>query len=192
MQGGPKLDAARKQLLIGVALVLAGIRFLIMPWLDSQADTREQLEVLTNRLDRSTGVVLNREAITTTLAKLEKANSADRARFPLSEDAESFRLEAQQRVTGVVETQGMRIDVFDWILDGPPDATGFGFVRGRINFTGDMRSLALLLGALEGELPNMVVREALYNFVNPVFGNGEYRASLTLVADFHYRRGPKP
>jgi hypothetical protein len=179
-------------LLIGLALALAAVRFLVIPWLESQADTREQLEVLTNRLDRSTGVVLNRDAITNTLSKLEKANETDRARFPRSEDAESFRLEAQQRVTGVVEAQGLRIDVFDWVLDGPVDSTGFGFVRGRINFTGDMRSLALLLGALEGELPNMVVREAIYNFVNPVTGSGEFRANLTLVADFHFRRAPPP
>jgi hypothetical protein len=186
------MDASRKRTLLTLALSLAAIRFLVMPWVAFQNDARDQLDVLTNRLDRSTGVVLNRDAITTTLARLEKANATDRSRFPMSEDAESFRLEAQQRVTGVVEAQSLRIEVFDWVFDGPPDATGLGFVRGRIYLKGDMRRLALLLGSLEGELPNMVVREALYGFENPVTGSGEFRSTLTLVADFHYRRGPKP
>lgn len=186
------MDASRKRLLIALALSLAAIRFLVMPWIAFQDDVRDQLAVLTNRLDRSTGVVLNREAITNTLARLEKANATDRSRFPVSDDAESFRLEAQQRVTGVVEAKTLRIDVFDWVFDGAADASGLGFVRGRIHIKGDMRTLAFLLGSLEGELPNMVVREALYSFENPVTGSGEFRATMTLVADFHYRRGPKP
>lgn len=186
------MDPARKKLLIGLALSLAVVRFLILPWISSQDDVRDQLEVLTKRLDRSTGVLLNRDAITNTLLRIEKANATDRSRFPISEDAESFRLEAQQRVTGIVESQSLRIDVFDWVFDGPPDASGLGFVRGRIYLKGDMRRLALLLGSLEGDLPNMVVREALYSFENPVSGSGEFRATMTLVADFHYRRGSNP
>ena len=185
------MDAARKQLLIGLALSLAAIRFVVLPWLEAQDDMSERLEVVTNRLDRSAGVVLNRGAITESLARLERANNGDRPRFPRAEDAQSYRLEAQQRVTAVVEAQGMRIDVFEWVLDSSADTTGFGFVRGRVYFKADMRSLALLLGALEGEIPNMVIREATYTFDNPVTSSGDFRANLVVVADFHFRRGPK-
>lgn len=72
------MDAERRRLLIGALVVLASLRFLILPWIDQQAEAREQLEVLTQRLDRSTGVVLNRSAITDALLRLEKANTVDR------------------------------------------------------------------------------------------------------------------
>lgn len=186
------MDPARRNILVGLALALAAVRFLVLPWIEAQGDSREQLEVLTNRLDRSTGVVMNRGAITEALARLEKSNAGDRSRFPQSESAESFRLESQQKVTGIITTKNLQIDVFDWILDGPVDPTGLGFVRGRVFLKGDARALGLMLGALEGELPNMVVREAIFGFENRVFSKGEYRANMTLVADFHYRKVPTP
>lgn len=181
------MDAERRRVLIGALVVLASLRFLILPWIDQQTESREQLEVLTKRLDRSTGVVLNRGAITDALSRLEKANTVDRQLFPQAVGAEAFRLDAQQRVTRIVDGQGLQIEVFDWILDGQPDASGLGFVRGRIFFKGDLRKLAFLIGSLEGELPNMVIREALYGFEYPVSGNGEHRTQITLIADFHFR-----
>ena len=186
------MDADRRRVLIGLVVALAALRFLVVPWIESQGDARERLEVLTNRLDRSAGVVLNREAITASAASLEKANAADRPKFPQSANAESFRLEAQQRVTGLVEAAALRVEVFDWILDGPSDATALGFIRGRISLRGDMRTQALLFGTLEGELPNMIIREIQYSFEYPARGPFDNRATTTVVADFYFRREVGP
>lgn len=186
------MDADRKRTLVGVLLALVVVRFGVLPWLEMQADARERLEVLTNRLDRSSGVVMNRSAITQALSRLEQANKADRSRFPLLEGHEGSRLAAQQRVTDIAAKQSIVIEGFEWVLDSPIEGKGMPLVRGRIFFKGDMRRMAFLLGALETQLPDMTVREALHTFENPVYGNGEYRASLMLVADFHFRRKGAP
>jgi len=181
------MSVDRRRWLIGLLFALLAIKFGVLPWVDSQGDAREQLDVLTKRLDRSTGVVLNRAAITTSLSVLEKANAADRARFPESVNVESFRLEAQQRVTALVQSQALQVEAFDWVLDEPPRGSELGLVRGRIVVRGDMRTLASLLGTLEGELPNMVVREVSYNMENPAGGPFGNRAIMTHVADFYFR-----
>ena len=181
------MSADRRRWLTGFLLVLLAIKFVVLPWIQSQEDAREQLDVLTKRLDRSTGVVLNRAAITESLSALEKANAADRAMFPESANVESFRFEAQQRVTALVQSQALQVEAFDWVLDESPTDGKLGFVRGRITVRGDMRALASLLGSLEGELPNMVVREVFYNMETPAGGPFGSRAVMTQVADFHFR-----
>ena len=181
------MDADRKRTLIGVLLALIVLRFGILPWLEMQADSRERLEVLTNRLDRSTGVVMNRSAIKQAVSRLEQANSADRSRFPVAEGPEGARLAAQKKVTDMAVKQAVVIEGFEWVLDGPVDGKGLPFVRGRIFFKGDMRRVAFLLGELETQLPSMTVREAIHTFENPVYGSDEYRASLMLMADFYFR-----
>jgi len=186
------VDADRKRKLIGLLLALVALRFGVLPWLEMQADVRERLEVLTNRLDRSAGVVMNRSAITQAVSRLELANKADRSSFPLLEGHEGSRLAAQQRVTDIAAKQSVVIEGFEWVLDSPADGKGMPFVRGRIFFKGDMRRMAFLLGDLETQMPNMTVREASHTFENPVYGSDEYRTSLMLVADFHFRRKGAP
>ena len=182
----------RRQLLVGILVALLAAKFLILPWIQAQSDARERLVVLTNRLDRSIGVVLNRNAITTTLEQLSKTNALERVKFPQSKDNGSFQLEAQQRVTETIEQRSLRIEVFDWILDGAPDSSGIGYIRGRILVRGDQRTIGLLLGALEGQFQNMVVREVLFNFEYPSRGSLENRTTMTLVADFYFRRKAPP
>lgn len=178
----------RRRVLIGVLLALVAVRFLIFPWIESQSDAREQLQVLTNRLDRSLGVVLNRDAIRSSMQNLEKANAIERSKFPESKDVSSFQLEAQQRVTGIIQSRSLQVEAFDWILSDPPGATGFGSIRCRVLVRGDQRALALLLGELEGNLHNMLVHEATFNFESPNRGPFESKTLMTLVADFHFRR----
>jgi len=186
------LNPERRRLLVGILFALLAVRFVILPWVQVQSDARERLEVLTNRLDRSVGVVQNRDAITLTLDQLKKTNAQERVKFPESKDTGSFQLEAQQRVTATIEQRSLRIEAFDWILDGVPDPSGIGYIRGRISVRGDQRSLGLLLGVLEGQFQSMVVREAFFNFEYPSRGGSETRTTMTLVADFHFRRKAPP
>ncbi len=181
------MSGERRRFLVGLLLALLAIKFVVLPWVESQGDAREQLDILTQRLDRSTGVVLNRRAITASLSALEKANTSDRGRFPESANVESFRLEAQQRVTSIVQSQTLQLEAFDWVLEELPRESNLGFVRGRMTVRGDMRAVASLLGTMEGELPNMVVREVSYNMESPALGPHGHRAIMTQVADFYFR-----
>jgi uncharacterized membrane protein affecting hemolysin expression len=57
------MDESRRNTLIAVALVLAVLQFLVVPWIASQSEARERLQVLTNRLVRSQAVLENKAAI---------------------------------------------------------------------------------------------------------------------------------
>lgn len=181
------MDSGRRRLLIGFLIALVSIKFVVLPWLTIQSDQRERLDVLTKRLDRAIGVIANRGSITSSLADLERANSDDRQRFPQAPGLEGFRLQEQQRVVGLLESKGLKLEAFDWILDSPPDGTGLGFCRGRLSLRGELRMLALLLGEVEGRLPNMVVKEVSFNLERPARGALDTNAVVTLVADYHFR-----
>ena len=173
--------------LLGVAAALAFLRFVIVPWLDAQSDARERLQVLTQRLDRSTGVVQNREAILAAAQELEAATTTARSRFPEADSVESFRLEGQRRVGGMVNAAGLKLALFDWVLDGAVEEGRLAYGRARFQVEGALRDVARLHGELEGSLPAMSVRELQLNVAGPADSLGDTRATLMVVADLFYR-----
>jgi len=178
---------SRGQILLVVAGALAFIRFGFLPFLEWQDAWRENLVVLTNRLDRSVGVVANREAITKAAADLEAVNAKLRARFPQSKDDDSFRLEAQKSITDLFVSQGATVSMFDWILDGEEPRSSLRYVRARIQAQGGNRALARALARLEGGYPNAVLIDVLGNAQLPAYGPTDGGTGLTLVADFYFR-----
>ena len=179
-------NLSRGQTLLAVAAVLGLIRFGYLPLLEWQDDWRESLVVLTNRLDRSVGVVANREAIIKSAADLESANAKLRARFPQSKDSDAFRLEAQKAVTDLFFSQGGTVSMFDWILDGQEPRSGLRYARARIQVQGGNRALARALARLEGSYPNTVLLDVLGNSQAPAYAPTDGGTAMTLVADFYF------
>lgn len=180
-------NASRGQVLLAIAAVLASVRFGLFPLIEWQDDWRENLVVLTNRLDRSVGVVANRDAIVKSEAALEAANAKLRARFPKSEDADAFRLEAQKSITDLIVSQGATVSMFDWILDGEESRSGLRYARARIQAQGGNRALARALARMEGNYPNAVLLDVLGNSQIPAYGPTDGGTGVTLVADFYFR-----
>jgi len=178
---------SRVQVLMLVAGALAFVRFGFFPLLDWQDAWSESLVVLTNRLDRSVGVVANREAIVKSAAELESVNVKLRARFPKSADGDAFRLEVQRAVTELFSSQGATVGMFDWILDGEESRSGLRYARARIQAQGGNRALARALARLEGSYPNAVLLDVLGNSQIPAYGPTDGGTGVTLVADFYFR-----
>ena len=122
---------ARVRMLLVLAAVLAALRFAVVPWMQQQAEQRQQLEVLTQRLDRSVAVVQNAEAMQAALGKVVEVTEAARAPFPLVDDRERFRLDAQRMLAGVAQRGGVSVTLFDWVVDG--EAPQAGMAYGRVN-----------------------------------------------------------
>ena len=182
----------RRALLLGFAAVLALLRFGVVPWVEAQAAARERLQVLTQRLDRSVGVVRNSEAILSAREQLRVAADAARKRFPDAPSVEGFRLEGQRRIGAVVSGVGLQVALFDWLMDGSVDDAGLGFGRVRLQVEGPIRDIARLHGELEGALPFMAVREMQLNFRGQAAGLDETPVTMTLVADLYFRRLAAP
>jgi hypothetical protein len=182
----------RNRVLLLVALALAVLRFGVVPWVASQAEAHERLEVLTRRLDRSVGVVQNREAILEAQRDLRARTASLGERFPLVTNASGYRLESQQRIGALVAESGAKLALFDWVLDGRLPEAGLAFGRVRLQIEGPLRDVARAHAALEGGLPSLVVREANLNAMAPARAADETAATLTLVGDLLFRAPPGP
>lgn len=181
------MTLTRNQLLLSVAAALAIIRFGIMPWLEWQAEQRDALAVLTQRLDRAVGVIENRPAIDKAVVAVEKHVTALRAPFPSEVDAETFRLQSQQQISAIAAEFGLNLRTFEWMLDGEEQAARLAFARARVQLEGGNRALAKAQAALETRLVNLAVREVNLTFRNPSGGPDDQGGTLSLVVDL-YRR----
>jgi hypothetical protein len=183
----------RVRWLIGVALGLAALRFLAVPWTQAQVEQRQQLEVLTQRLDRSAGVVDNAQAIRAAQGKVMAAAEVARKPFPEVTDKDRFRLDSQRSLTAIAGRGGAKVVLFDWVVDG--EAAKAGLAYGRVNATleGPLESLVSVHGQVEAEMPYVAIREVKVEFPRGgAAGLSAESGRLALVLDLYYRPAAEP
>jgi hypothetical protein len=184
---------SRTRWLLGLAAVLVVLRFVVMPWTQGQDERRQQLEVLTQRLDRSAGVVEDKQEILAAQVKLRAATQASRAIFPEVSDKEAFRLDAQRTLSAIASRGGVRVILFDWVMDGDAAPAGLAYGRVNANIQGPLDSLVAVHGQIEAEMPFAAVREVKLDFG----GSGASSlapepATLQFVVDLFYRPAGAP
>ena len=177
----------RIRLLLGITLLLVTLRFVAVPWIQAQGEQRQRLQVLTQRLDRSLGVVGNGEAIAAAQRHLGTDTTALRDRYPETADPEGFRLEAQRAIGAVVSRTGVTLGLFDWLLDGESAEARLAYGRVRIRLEGPLSKVILAHGELEASLPYAAVRELAVDLREPAARPDETQAGATLVVDLYYR-----
>ena len=179
---------SRVRWLLGLALVLVALRFAVVPWAQAQVERRQQLEVLTQRLDRSAGVVEDKAAILAAQGRLEKVSKAARAIFPEVEDKERFRLDAQRMLAGIAGRGDVKVTLFDWVVDGESAKAGLAYGRVNATLQGPLDSLVAVHGQVEGEMPFAAVREVKLDTPGSgASGLADESATLLLVIDLFYR-----
>ena len=178
---------ARLRNLYWIAAVLVAIRFVLVPWLEWQNDRHDALVVLTKRLDRSVGVIENRAAIERSSKELSDARTKYRAFFREADSLEAFKLSAQQEISSVVSQMGLRVTLFDWVVDKFDDPPPVMRARARIQFAGPIPSLASVHGRLETQFPALVVREVRVDPQYPTSVPADTPGSMTLVMDLYFR-----
>lgn len=179
---------ARVRWLLGLALVLAVLRFVIVPWTQQQVERRQQLEVLTQRLDRSAGVVQSAKEILAAQSKVAAERELTLAPYPVATDKDRFRLEAQRRLAAIATRGGVAVTLFDWVVDGEAQEAGMAYGRVNASLDGPLRRLIAVHGAIEAEMPYAAVREVRMELGrNSVQGLTDDPAILALVIDLYYR-----
>jgi hypothetical protein len=113
-----------------------------------------------------------------------------RTRFPQAIDLQSFRLSVQQNATSTVSQRGFALKLFEWLMDGRADDAGLRYSRARIQLEGGLRDVVFLQAALEGQFPNMIVRELNVSTASAIHGPDDSIISMSLVADFYFRPAP--
>lgn len=182
------MNDARVRLLVTIVAALAALRFIVVPWMSAQNEKREQLQVLTQRLDRSEGVVQNREAIAAARKALGARAESLRGRFPQAPGADAFRLDAQRRIGELARSAGVELEIFDWILEGENADAQLAYGRARLALEGPLRNVVRLHAELEGSSPNAAVRDVQLTLRAPAAGPGDIPANATMIVDLYYRK----
>lgn len=182
---------ARVRWLLGLAVVLGVLRFVVVPWTQQQVEQRQQLEVLTQRLDRSAGVVQSKDAILSARDALARSTAATRKDFPVVEDPQRFRLEAQRQLAAIAAGGNVKVTLFDWIMDGAAGEAGLAYGRVNVKLDGPLDRLAAVHGEIEGRMPFAAIREAKVELGRGAASLGSGPGSITLVVDLYYRAPPR-
>jgi len=177
----------RVRLLLGLAATLAVLRIVVVPWVNAQAETHEQLFAVTRQLDRAEAVVaagsdiqVRRDALEDTVRKL-----AERA--PVAEAGTQHRVQVQRELQALVESAGLELKSFEWVLDGRAEAAGIAYGRIRLQVEGPLRSVADAHVGIEAGFPNVFIREATVSLRRG--GGLGATANARLELDLFYRQG---
>lgn len=184
------MTSTRYRWLFGVALLLAGLRFLIVPWMQFQSVQSEQLQALTAKLDRSQSLKGNGEIIERTHDRLVKDVESIRGRFPEASDAQGFKLDAQRQLNQIASSIGLKVTLFDWLIDGKEENSGLAYGRAKFRIEGSLRDVIRLHGEIEGQLRSTAVREFDLELQSPASGPGLDGAAATFTVDLYYWVAP--
>ncbi len=164
------MTRSRYRTLLAVAIALASVRFVIVPWLEHQSQRRDALQILTQRFDRSEGLIAARETIVIQAKTVETASLKARTRYPVAVNAAEFRLQIQQKLASLAQECGVLIPVFDFLSEGEESKAGLNFVRVRLQFQGPIGSVARLHGLMEGNLRHVFIRRLQFDSQTPIAG----------------------
>ncbi len=181
------MQSDRTRVLLILVAALALLRFGVVPWVRSQNDAHDQLDVLTNRLDRSLGVVNNKQPLQAALVRVRADVEALRGRYPSVPNAAQFRLDVQRKLGELAAARTVQLRSFDWQLDGTDADAGLAYGRVRVTIEGQLKDIIRMHGALEGELPYVVIRDLNLNVTKPATVQLDVPATATVVLDVYYR-----
>jgi hypothetical protein len=178
----------RYRVLLIVALALAAVRFVVVPWVDHQGERRDSLQVLTQRLDRSEGLVEARETILKQSTTLTAAAQAARTPYPVALNSDEFRLLAQQQLSMLAQESGIIVTVFDVLLEGEQKEANLQFVRVRLQLEGALNRMARFHGEIEGRLPYALLKSLRIDSSYPIAGPGDPTVQGSLTADLYFAK----
>lgn len=177
----------RNRVLLILALVLAIARFIMIPWIDQQTERRDNLRVLTQRLNRSEGLLQSQAEILKDFAVLTEMKQKVQSRYPIVSTPEAYRIQAQQEVSTLAAEYGLSVTLFDFILEGEHPESNLRFVRAQVRVEGGLDAVARLHGEIEGRMKNASVRAMIVESVSfPVSGPGDARVRGSINADLYF------
>ena len=102
--------SSRVRLLLGLAAILAAMRFVVVPWTEAQAGMHDRLYAITRQLDRAAAIVeagselqARRDALAAIVRTL-----AERA--PLANPGSEHRVQVQRELRAAVESVGLKAE----------------------------------------------------------------------------------
>lgn len=107
--------AITQQKLLLVAVSLAAARFILMPLLEWQADKREQLQVVTQQLERAIRLKNSGPEQEQQLQNLQQIKADVLGLYPDASQTTQFKLSIQQQLEQQLTEQELEVNLFDWL-----------------------------------------------------------------------------
>lgn len=101
--------------LLVLLVVLVMLRFVVVPFLDYQAETKEQLELLTQQLDKAEQLMRSKEQLQQAKKASEQQLKQLSELFYKEENSAQFRLNQQQFVQQQLHAFQTEVSFFDWL-----------------------------------------------------------------------------
>ena len=179
--------SSRVRILLGLAAALVVLRFVVVPWVEAQTGVHDRLFAVTRQLDRAEGIADAGTELGARRDALAEDVRVLASRAPLAEPGSEHRLAVQKELRAAIESAGLELTVFEWVLDGRADSAGLAFGRVRLQIDGSLRQVAEAHVQLEAGLPNAFVRNLVVSLRRG--GGMSGLASATLELDIYYRSG---
>ncbi len=179
--------SSRVRILLAFAALLMAMRFVVVPWIATQADMHDRLFTVTRQLDRAEAIVTAGSDLQSHRDRMAAVVQELAARAPFARPGSEHRVQVQRDLRAVVESAGLQLKVFEWVLDDEPAATGLAFGRLRLQMEGTLRNLAEAHVGIEAGFPNVFVRDLNVNVRRG--GQLADTANATMELDLYYRQG---
>lgn len=178
----------RTRALMGVLSLLVAIRFGVMPWLDWQSSQHESLDIAQRRLEKSDALQANATPLLASLKQYQGRFAELEKRVPREAGSDQIKLRMQQEISNVAIEYGVKVSLFEWLVEDEPEGAMLNRVRARVQLAGTGAGIAVFQSQLEARYANLVVRQYQHSFANATATPGETPVSTVLVADILYLR----
>jgi hypothetical protein len=173
-----------KPLLLGIILVLAGLRFIIVPWMDLQDEQKQQLETLTKRLVRSQVLVEHRAELNELKDRQDLVVNQLLRGMRTSPSTAEYQLEFQQQMQQLLESNNVNLLLFDWLSD--TDLKAFNAHRARVSlrFDGAVADVVKTHLMLEQNYPGLLIRDLNTSWRGGLSKESKITVTMMLESDY--------
>ena len=151
-------SSTNTKVLLVVVLMLVGIKFAVMPILDWQNETVEQITQHQTRVDKAQRLIDSQPQLLQQLVSTQQDYQAKVGSYPQFPDSTIFRLETQMNFELLLKTEKLRHNRFFWRSEVDEVAYGdLHFASFNVDFTGNLKDVALFHSKLANEYPQFKV-----------------------------------
>ncbi|MEH8015825.1 hypothetical protein MN202_01150 [Rheinheimera muenzenbergensis] len=173
-----------KSLLIGTIVVLALLRFVLLPLQQHQQELYQQLEGLNKRFQRSEALLQQQQQLQLLQAEQQQQLTQLLLPFPKVSSSSQYRLQLQQQLQQLAAAQGAAVTFFDWLSETPLQV--FNLHRGRISLRikGPAAKVMLVHALIEQQYPHFIQRDIRGSWRGSLTAQSEVELTLLFEADY--------
>ena len=173
-----------KPLLFSIIAILAGLRFLVWPYLDYADAQHQRLLTLTEREVKSSALLEQKATLENVLHQQHIKTERLLKDIPVTHDTQAYRLGLQTGLQQLAAQQGSQLVFFDWL--GETDLAAFDVHRARINIRlkGRISNIVLTHAAIEQQFLHLSVISLTGNWRGELGRASEVELTMVLEADY--------